>query len=140
MIHLSLKRPIILAVAVIMVCIFGLAALFRVPIQLIPDLDPRIVSVETRWPGATPQDIEKEILVEQEEFLRNVNGVERMISTASFGRGEIELEFPFGMDINQALIRVSNALSQVSNYPETRVWTQFDQSDIIAILCIQLHS
>jgi hypothetical protein len=118
MIRISLEKPVILAVGIIIVSLFGLAALFRVPLQLIPDLDPRVVTVQTVWPGASPQDVEKEILVEQEEFLRNVTGVDRMISTASFGRGTIELEFPFGMDINEALIRTSNALSQVPRYPE----------------------
>ena len=118
MIRFSLEKPVILAVGIIIVCLFGLAALFRVPLQLIPDLDPRVVTVQTIWPGASPQDVEKEILVEQEEFLRNVTGLERMISTASFGSGTIELEFPFGMDINEALIRTSNALSQVQRYPE----------------------
>jgi multidrug efflux pump subunit AcrB len=117
-IRFSLEKPVILAVGIIIVCLFGLAALFRVPLQLIPDLDPRVITVRTIWPGASPQDVEKEILVEQEEFLRNVTGLDRMISTASFGRGTIELEFPFGMDINEALIRTSNALSQVPDYPE----------------------
>ena len=118
MIRFSLEKPVILAVGIIIISLFGLAALFRVPLQLIPDLDPRVVTVQTFWPGASPQDVEKEILVQQEEFLRNVTGVDRMISTASFGRGTIELEFPFGMDINEALIRTSNALSQVPRYPE----------------------
>jgi multidrug efflux pump subunit AcrB len=117
-IRFSLEKPVILAVGIIIVCLFGLAALFRVPLQLIPDLDPRIVTVQTIWPGASPQDVEKEILVEQEEFLRNVTGLDRMVSTAAFGQGTIELEFPFGTDVNDALIRTSNALSQVQRYPE----------------------
>ncbi|MGD8346854.1 MAG: efflux RND transporter permease subunit, partial [Lysobacterales bacterium] len=114
----ALQRPTVLMVIMAIVCLFGLASLMRVPIQLIPDLDPRIVTVQTIWPGANPQDVEREILIEQEEFLRNVPGLERMISTSSFGQGSIELEFPFGMDINEALIRTSNALSQVPRYPE----------------------
>ena len=75
MIRFSLEKPVILAVGIIIICLFGLAALFRVPIQLIPDLDPRVVTVETFWPGANPQDIEKEIIVKQEEFLRSITGL-----------------------------------------------------------------
>ena len=52
-------------------------AVLRVPVQLIPDLDIRAVTIVTRWPGATPQDVEREILVEQEEYLRAVTGVDR---------------------------------------------------------------
>ncbi|QDP02403.1 efflux RND transporter permease subunit [Thalassotalea sp. PS06] len=118
MLDMILKKPIVLLVAILIICLFGLAAAFRVPIQMIPDLDPRIITVETRWPGATPQDIETEILLEQEEYLKNINGLQRMVSSASFGSAEIELEFPFGMEINEALILVNNALSQVPSYPE----------------------
>ncbi len=118
MFRFFLEKPIILLVGILIVCLFGLASVFRVPVQMIPDLDPRIVSVETRWPGATPQDVEKEILIEQEEFLRSITGLKRMYSTAGFGAASIELEFPFGMDMNEALIRVNNALSQVPDYPE----------------------
>ncbi|MBS3823600.1 MAG: efflux RND transporter permease subunit [Wenzhouxiangellaceae bacterium] len=113
-----IRHGTILAVVVLVVCVLGVLAALRIPVQMIPDLEVRVVSVETRWPGATPQDIEQEILIEQEEYLRSLPGVERMISTASYGSAQIELEFPFGVDINEALIRVNNALSQVPDYPE----------------------
>jgi multidrug efflux pump subunit AcrB len=118
MLRLALDKPTIVAAAVLVVCIFGLASVLRVPIQMVPDLDSRIISVRTSWPGATPQDIEQEILIEQEKFLRGISGLHRLDSTARFGSARIELEFPFGTDINDALIRVNNALSQMSNYPE----------------------
>jgi len=114
-----LKRGVLLTVTILVVCVLGMVAVLRMPVQMIPDLEVRTITVRTQWPGATPQDVEKEILVEQEEFLRNVPGLQRMISTAQSGSARIALEFPFGVDINETLIRVSNALSQVSSYPIT---------------------
>ena len=67
---------------------------------------------------ATPQDVEKEILIEQERYLRSLSNLNRMMSYAEMGSARIELEFPFGVDANDALIRVNNALSQVPAYPE----------------------
>ncbi|CAN0031567.1 unnamed protein product, partial [Chrysoparadoxa australica] len=113
-----LRRPTLLAIGVLIVCLFGIVAAFRVPVQMIPDLAVRTITVETAWPGATPQDVEKEILIEQEEYLRNVPSLQRMVSVARTGAAEIQLEFPFGVDANNALLRVSNALSQVPAYPE----------------------
>lgn len=118
MFRFAINNPIIVTVTILIVCLFGVLSLFRVPIQMIPDLDPRIISVQTRWAGATPQDIEKEILIEQEEYLRRIPSLERMMSNAGTGSAEIELEFAHGVDINEALLRVNNALSQVSGYPE----------------------
>ena len=113
-----LERGTLVAVVVAMILLMGIVAATRVPVQMIPDLDTRIISVETRWPGATPQDVEKEILIEQEEYLRGLPNLQRMTSEASTGGAEVELEFPFGTDPNEALLEVNNALSQVPSYPE----------------------
>ncbi len=118
MFRFAIDKPVIVSVAILILCFLGVLAVFRVPIQMIPDVEARILTVQTVWPGATPQDIEKEIIVEQEEYLRRIPGLERITSRASTARAEIELEFPLGTDINQALILVNNALTQVPGYPE----------------------
>ena len=118
MLDAGIRRGTILTVAVLIICVLGIVAALRIPVQMIPDLEVRTISVVTGWPGATPQDVEKEILIEQERYLRTLPNLKRMVSRASTGSAEIELEFPFGVDVNEALIRVSNALSQVPSYPE----------------------
>ncbi|MEQ9463659.1 MAG: efflux RND transporter permease subunit [Haliea sp.] len=112
------QRGTLVTVIVLMLLVVGGIAALRIPVQMIPDLDVRVISVRTTWPGATPQDVEKEILVEQEEYLRNLPSLSRIVATARSGSAEIELEFPFGTDITEMLIRVNNALSQVPAYPE----------------------
>lgn len=118
MFQASIRHGIVLTVIVLIICVMGLVSALRIPVQMIPDLEVRTISVVTGWPGATPQDIEKEILIEQERYLRTVPNLTRMTSLGETGEGSIELEFPFGVDINETLIEVSNALSQVSSYPE----------------------
>nr|WP_200821341.1 efflux RND transporter permease subunit [Oceanicoccus sp. KOV_DT_Chl] len=108
----------LVTVSVLIISILGIVAALRIPVQMIPDLDVRTISVRTIWPGATPQDVEKEILIEQEDYLRNLPNLSRIVATARSGRAEIALEFPFGTDITEMLIRVNNALSQVQSYPE----------------------
>ncbi|MFK7954689.1 MAG: efflux RND transporter permease subunit [Lysobacterales bacterium] len=112
------RNGILMTVAALIVCVLGLLAAFRVPVQMIPDLEVRTVSIRTAWPGATPQDVEKEILIEQEEYLRALPNLQRLESSASSGSAVIELDFPFGVDMTQTLIAVNNALNQVPTYPE----------------------
>ncbi|HBP68972.1 MAG TPA: AcrB/AcrD/AcrF family protein, partial [Alcanivorax sp.] len=107
-----------MTVVVLIITILGVLAALRIPVQMIPDLEVRTITVQTSWPGATPQDVEKEILIEQEEYLRNIPNLRRLTATARSGDAEIELEFPFGVDITETLIRVNNALSQVPSYPD----------------------
>ncbi len=118
MFRFAIERPVILTVGILILTLFGLLAIFNVPVQMIPDLDARVITVRTQWPGASPQDVEKEIVVEQERYLGRIPGLERMVSTASTGEAEIELEFPFSISIEEALLNVNNALSQVPRYPE----------------------
>lgn len=118
MLKFGIKHGTLLTVMVLIFCVLGTAAALRIPVQMIPDLDVRTISVTTGWPGATPQDVEKEILLEQERHLRNLPNLQRMTSWADTGSAWIELEFPQSTEISDALIRVSNALSQVSAYPE----------------------
>ena len=118
MLERIVQRGTLVTVATLIVCVLGVVAAFRIPVQMIPDLEVRTVTVQTRWPGATPQDIEKEIVIEQEEYLRSIPSMERIISRTSSGVARIELEFPYNIDLNETLIRINNALSQVPSYPE----------------------
>lgn len=113
-----ISRGILTTVIVLIVSVVGVFAALRIPVQMIPDLEVRTITVQTTWPGATPQDVEKEILIEQEQFLRNIPSLNRLIASATLGSAEIELEFPFDVDITETLIQVNNSLNQVPSYPE----------------------
>lgn len=123
----AVKHGTLVAVVVFIVTILGVVGALKIPVQMIPDLEVRTISVSTGWSGATPQDVEKEILIEQERYLRNLPNLKRMTSYAEMGRASIELEFPFGVDVGDALLDVNNALSQVPSYPEN-----VDQPRILA--------
>ena len=55
------RNGILVAVVTLIVSVLGIAAALRIPVQMIPDLDVRTITVRTIWPGATPQDIEQDI-------------------------------------------------------------------------------
>ena len=76
------------------------------------------VTVTTRWPGSSPAEVEAELLEDQEEALKSVVGLVRMESEAKPDQAQITLEFEVGTDLDVALVRVSNALTEVPSYPE----------------------
>ncbi len=115
--RLALSNPVAVAVGCILLVIFGLLSLMRLPVQMTPSIDRPTISISTGWRAAAPAEIESEILEAQEAQLRDVPGLERMGSTASQGRGSISLEFGVDADLNRALIEVINRLNQVPNYP-----------------------
>ena len=58
----AIKKPVTVAVGVILIVLFGILSLFRIPIQLTPNVDLPQISVETRWEGASPLEVEREII------------------------------------------------------------------------------
>ncbi len=114
----SLKYGVTVAVGVILILMFGIMALVRVPIQLTPEISQPEISIRTFWPGASPEEIEREIIDKQEEQLESLVGLVEMESDSQTGRGEVYLEFQVGTNLQEALVRTANALQQVSDYPE----------------------
>ena len=102
----------------ILIVLFGVIALNTVPIQLTPDVDRPVITVRTEWPGRSPEEIEESILVEQEEKLKTVQGLWKMVSTAELGRANITLEFNVGVQMMRALQEVANTLDEVPSYPD----------------------
>jgi HAE1 family hydrophobic/amphiphilic exporter-1 len=112
-----IKNPVKVTVFVILLVMFGLIAINQMPIQLIPDVQIPSLTIETVWPGASPQEIEKEIIDEQEEQLKGVEGVTKMSSESTDSRGTIMLEFAMGTDLDAAITTVNARLQQVREYP-----------------------
>jgi HAE1 family hydrophobic/amphiphilic exporter-1 len=114
----SLKKPVSVAVAVILLVTFGLIGLNQLPIQLTPDVETPKITVQTTWGGATPFEIEKEIIEKQEEALKGLQGLTKMESSSYNSFGEVTLSFALETEVPDALLRVSNKLNEVSGYPD----------------------
>ena len=107
------NNPVKVAVGVLLVMLFGSIALDRMPMQLTPEVQTPTITIETRWPGASPQEVEREIVQEQEEQLKGVEGVNKMSSECMDSMGRITLEFAAGTDMAEALLKVNTRLQQV---------------------------
>lgn len=127
LIRLCLNRPVGVSVGVLLTVLSGLLALWSIPVQLTPNVDKPVINVKTVWVGANAQEIEREIVDRQEEFLRSVKGLREMTSTSRDDEGEIKLEFYNGIDKAEALRDVTDKLRQVTNYPE-----QVDEPTVVA--------
>jgi len=113
-----IRYPVSTAVGVILIVLFGGIALFRLPVQLTPTVDKPVITVVTVWPGASPLEVEREIIDEQEEQLKSLEGLIKMESTSRDSAGDIKLRFQVGTDVDSALLKVSNRLNQVQEYPQ----------------------
>lgn len=114
----SLTKPVSIAVGVFLILIFGMLSLQKLPQQLTPNVVKPKISVYTTWPGASPREIEQDIIDEQELVLKNTPGLVEYESKSQDNRGSISLTFKIGTDIDKAMLDVTNKLSEVDSYPE----------------------
>ncbi|MGB9440002.1 MAG: efflux RND transporter permease subunit [Desulfobacterales bacterium] len=117
-IRFSIEKPVSVIVGIILVVLFGWIGLQRMPYQLSPTVIEAEITVTTIWPGATPYEIEREIIEEQEKVLKGIPNLAEMESSSFNNQGTVTLKFSIGTDVNNALLRVSNKLDEVAAYPE----------------------
>ncbi|MCA9079172.1 MAG: efflux RND transporter permease subunit [Planctomycetaceae bacterium] len=117
-IQFACENPVKVTVGVLLSVLFGTLALFSTPVQLTPDVSEPEITVTTFWPGASAQEVEREIVDEQEEQLKSVEGLLEFKSESRDSQGTITLKFPVGFDLGEARAKVSDKLNQVAEYPE----------------------
>jgi HAE1 family hydrophobic/amphiphilic exporter-1 len=118
LIRSSIEKPVTVVVCVVLIVMFGLIGLKRLPYQLSPTVVEPEITVKTTWRGATPYEVEREIVERQEDTLKGIPGLMEMESDSLNGTGTITLRFAVGTDVDDALLRVSNKLGEVPSYPE----------------------
>ena len=116
--RLALSNPTATLVAVLLVVLFGGLSLSRLPVQLTPEVERPEITIRTGWRAAAPEEIEAEIVEPQEKVLRGLAGVNRILSKAQRGQGEVSIEFAVGHDLRRGLIEVLNRLNRVPRYPD----------------------
>ncbi len=115
--RLGLGNPVAVMVGVLLAIMFGLISLERLPVQLTPEVELPEITITTVWRAAAPEEVESEIVEPQEDVLRGLAGMTKILARAQRGRGSITLTFQVGTDLRRALLEVLSRLNRVQRYP-----------------------
>ena len=118
MIKYALNNPIKVLVAIFFVVLFGVQAAMNMPYRLIPNIEYPQITIRTTWTGASPYDMEKEVIDRQERVLKSIPGLTEFESTAMEGRCNVKLTFDLSVNADDAILLVSNKLDEVKGYPD----------------------
>jgi HAE1 family hydrophobic/amphiphilic exporter-1 len=129
-IDFSVKRPVTVSMLTLAVVLFGLVAFDRLPINLLPELSYPSLTVETRFPGAAPAEVETLVTRRVEEAVGILAGVRRMSSRSRPGLSQVTLEFEWGREMALASLDVRQKLDVITLPRETEkpVILRFDPS------------
>lgn len=100
--RLSVNRPIGITMIMCMVVIFGVVSLFKLPIDLMPDITYPTITVSAAYSNASPVEIETLITRPIEQAVAAVPGVEEIDSSSTEGRSRVRVSFAWGTDLDAA--------------------------------------
>ena len=116
---ISVKRPVFAAVLAMLIGVIGIIGFFGLSVREYPDVDPPVVSVETRYIGAAANVIETRITQVLEEQLAGVEGLQTITSRSRDGQSDITIEFAPGRDVDSAANDVRDRVgAAVQNLPD----------------------
>ena len=118
LIKLSIKHPTAILALILLVVLFGSVALKEIPIQMTPDIDKPRLQVRVLWQGASPKDIEREIVTRIEKSVSSLAGVKKIESDSRYGSGRVTLTYSVGYDLDLALIKLLNKISSIDGLPD----------------------
>jgi HAE1 family hydrophobic/amphiphilic exporter-1 len=116
---LSVGRPIGVAVLSVAICILGVIAALRLPVDLLPEVDFPQISIVTRYPGVGPEEIENLLTRPIERAVSTIEGVTVLAGESAEGLSRVELQFDWGADLDASVNDVRSALDRLrADLPE----------------------
>ena len=131
---LSVKQPVFATMMMVALVVLGIFSFKELPIDLFPDVDMPVVTVQTLYPGVSPETVETEVTKRIEEAINPVEGVKHISSTSTEGVSIVITEFELGTDIHTAEQEVRSKVSALRrNFPtgvEDSVIQRLDPADL----------
>lgn len=107
----AIKRPLLTVVAMLALVGFGLVALTQLETDEFPEVQPPIVLTTIVYPGASPDQVEREVLEPIEEAIQAISGVKSINGEARDGFAQIVTQFVFSKDLQEATQDIRDAIS-----------------------------
>ena len=126
----SVKRPILATVASLLLLAFGLMAFDRMSLREYPNVDAPIVTIDTKYLGASAKVVENRITKLIENRISGVSGIQYIESTSSDGRSNIKVEFSIERDIDDAANDIRDRVARIAdNLPEQATAPEVEKVD-----------
>ncbi len=111
------RNPVAANLLMVGILISGWLGLTNIQKEAFPSVQPDLVQVEVVWPGASPQEVEQQIVQRIEESIKNVSNVYRVTSQSSENLGFVQVETFPNVDLNEFLDDVKSAVDSITSLP-----------------------
>ena len=113
-----IRYPIWVQVFMGAVIVFGMISLTQIRFSFFPEAIPRIIMVEVRYPGASPEEVAEGVILKIEENLEGLLGIERVTSVSKENIGIVTIETTIYSEVDKVLTDVKNAVDRIISFPQ----------------------
>ncbi|MEW5806423.1 MAG: efflux RND transporter permease subunit [Acidobacteriota bacterium] len=113
-INFSIRRPVTVSMCAIALIIFGMVSAYRLPINLFPTISYPALTIETKYRGAAPVEVENLVTKPIEEAVGVISGIQRIVSRSKAGLSQVVLEFAWGQNMDFAQMEVREKLDLIT--------------------------
>jgi heavy metal efflux system protein len=117
LVHWALNNPLIVILVSVVLCAFGIHAFLNINVEAYPDPAPAIVEVVAQWPGASAEEMERQVTIPLEITLAGMPGLKTTCTKSLYGLSHLRNVFEYGYDYDKARQEVINRLQFVQNLP-----------------------
>ena len=132
--NFAIDNPVVTTVLMLALVVFGATALVVLDTDEFPEVNPPVVTISVPYPGASPENVEREVTDPLEESFASISGVDKIHSQSRDGYALIIIEFLFQKDLDQATQDVRDKISETRRDlpPEMKepVVERFDPNDL----------
>lgn len=113
-INFSLNNKFALWILILIVLVAGLYSSLNMKMETLPNITLPVITVNTVDPGATPQDVDKQVTRPIEQAVQNLSGVDTVSSNSNKNISSIEIQFKFGTDLDKAQSKLKDSISKIT--------------------------
>ena len=114
-----IKYPITGNVLMVLILVFGVMGMASLRKTFFPENESTLIMVDAVYPGASPSEIEKTVILKIEENIDGITGIEQVTSTSSENVGKVIIEVDSKFEIQIVLQDVKNAIDRINSFPSS---------------------
>ena len=116
---ISIKNPVFATMIMVAIMVLGLFSYRGLGVEAMPNVTIPVAWVEVAYPGASPEQVENDIVRPLEDALNTVSGVKKIMSNSWEGRGNVSIELQLSVDADKAMIDIRDKVARVrSTFPK----------------------
>ncbi|MBW2468533.1 MAG: efflux RND transporter permease subunit [Deltaproteobacteria bacterium] len=113
----SIKNHVTVNLIMVFIIVAGLLTVLKMRREIFPQFALDMIVVSVDYPGSSPEEVEEGICIKVEEQIEGIEGIDRIISTAREGNGEVLVELKSGRDVSKVLDEIKAEVDRIDTFP-----------------------